>query len=231
MPTKPIYEGQTFYVPRYEIALEGQDVSDAVLRDVKEITYTDSLSELDFFEFVLHDWDPARKEPLYSSPYDEAGQQRTLPNGSKAPLFDPGAEVTLRLGYYGTEDATEMLKGRIVTIAPSFPTTGQPSLRLRALNPLHTLQRAQASMNFPDKSDSEIAEEIAGSLDVEIEIPPGQAQDEPRYEFMSFSNEYPINFLLGLALRRGYDLHMQPPEAPGGKAVLFFGRRAEDTTI
>jgi phage protein D len=232
MPTKPIYEGQNFFVPRYEITLEGQDVPAGVLRDVKEITYTDSLSELDFFEFVLHDWDPVHKQPMYSSPYDESGQQRTLPDGgARVPLFDPGAELTLRLGYYGAEDATVMLKGRIVTITPSFPANGQPGLRLRALNPLHTLQRKQESMNFENKTDSEIAQEIARSLDVDIEIPAGQAQDETRYEFMSFSNEYPINFLLGRAIRLGYDLHVEPPEDPAGKPTLFFGKKPEDTTI
>jgi phage protein D len=231
MTVEAIFKAQNFYAPRYEIELEGQDVADPVLRDVKEITYTDSLSELDFFEFVLHDWDPAKHEPMYSSPYDASGQQRTLPSGTKTPLFEPGLEVTLRLGYYGAEDATVMLKGRIVTITPSFPANGQPSLRLRALNPLHSLQRKQESLNFEGKTDSEIAKAIAGNLDVDIEIPAGQGQDEPGFEFMAMSNEYPINFLLGLALRRGYDLHMQPPTDPNGKSVLFFGKRPEDTTI
>src|SRR5690606_35317835 len=210
MPTKPIYEGQDYFVPRYEITLDGREVPQGVLRDVKEIVYTDSLSELDFFEFVLHDWDPVARQPRYSSPYDESGQARSLPGGGTMPAFDPGVEVTLRLGYYGAEDATVMLKGRIVTLTPSFPANGQPALRLRALNPLHTLQRKQESMNFENKSDSEIAQEIAGNLDVDIEIPAGQVQDETKYEFMSFSNEYPINFLLGRALRLGYDLHVEP---------------------
>jgi phage protein D len=227
----PIYEGENFHVPRYEIKLDGQDVADPVLRDVKEITYTDSLSELDFFEFVLHDWDPAKKEPLYSSPYDASGESRKLPDGTKMPAFDPGVRVQLRLGYYGAEDATVMLDGRIVTMAPSFPANGQPSLRLRALNPLHTLQRKQESMNFDGKTDSDIAKEIAAKLDVDIEIAAGNSQDEPKYEFMSFSNEYPINFLLGLALRRGYDLSMQPPADPNGKPKLLFGKLPEDETV
>src|SRR5262245_17513494 len=197
--TTAIFDAQTFYVPSYEITLDGQNLP--AMQDVKEISYTDNLEELDSFEFVLHDWDPVRREPKYSSPYDASGQQRKLPNGAAVPLLDPGAEVSLKLGYVGKEAPTLMLKGKIVTISPSFPSSGQPSLRIRALNPLHTLQKAQASMTFENKTDSEIAQEIAGSLNLEIEIPPGQASKEPRYEFMAFAREYPINFLIGRARR------------------------------
>jgi phage protein D len=124
-----------------------------------------------------------------------------------------------------------MLKGQVITIAPSFLATGDPSLRIRVINSLHTLQRSQVSMNFENKTDSQIAEEIAGELDLDIEIPAGQSQGETAYEFMSFSNEYPINFLMGRARRLGYDLHMEPPPDPDGRPVLFFGRRAADDVI
>lgn len=225
MTTTPIYQDQTFYVPRYEITLQGQNLSQSVIRDVKEVSYNDSLETLDSFEFVLHDWDPVQNAPRYSSPYDESGSPRTLPDGSNVPNFDPGSEVDLKMGYYGLEEPTTMLAGKIVSITPSFPSSGTPSLRIRALNPLYSLQRSQETMNFENKTDSEIAQEIARSLDIGIEIPPGQVQQETRYEFMSFSNEYPINFLMGRARRIGYDLYMRQPDE-GGDPVLFFGRSA-----
>lgn len=227
--TTAIFKDQRFYVPSYQITLEGQPLP--IVRDVKEVSYTDNLEEMDSFEFVLHDWDPVRLEPKYSSPYDARGNQRTLtPNGPKVPLLDPGVEVSLKLGYVGEGALTTMLKGKIVTISPSFPSSGQPSLRIRALNPMHTLQKAQVSMTFENKTDSEIAKEIADSLNVEIEIPPGQVAGETRYDFMAFAREYPINFLIGRARRQGYDLYMKPPRTAGGQQVLFFGRTQPDGT-
>ncbi len=226
--TEAIFEGQDFHVPRFEIRLAGQELKESVIRDVKEITYTDSLEDMDFFEFVLHDWDAVLKEPLYSSPYDETGSLRRLAGDSNVPLFDPGVEVTLSLGYQGSEDATEMLTGKIATIAANFPANGLPNLRIRALNPMHTLQRAQTSMTFENKTDSEIAKEVASSLEVGIEIPADQESTEHRHEFMAFARQYPINFLIGRARRLGYDLHM---ETRNKQPVLTFGQIKESGTV
>ena len=89
----PIYEDQTYYAPRFEIKLRGQRLNRAVIRDVLDVSYRDSLDKLDSFEFTLRDWDPVRQAPKYSSPFDENGQPLTLENGSPAPSFDPGAKV------------------------------------------------------------------------------------------------------------------------------------------
>jgi phage protein D len=223
-----IYENQTFYAPRYEIALDGQDLITSVGRDIKEILYTDSMQELDTFEFVLHDWDPVAHTTKYSSPYDESGSLRTLPDGSSVPLFDPGAQVTLRLGYYGGEDPVAMFDGKIVSITPAFPVTGTPTLRIRAVNQLYILQRRQETMNFENKTDSQIAQEIADALEIPIDIPSGQIQQENRHEFISFANQYPIDFLYSRARRLGYDLHMT---MTGSGPRLFFGRPSGNETV
>ncbi len=224
----PIYENQTFYAPRYEIALEGQNLNQSIGRDIKEILYTDSMQELDSFEFVLHDWDPVTHTTKYSSPYDESGSLRTLPGGGNVPLFDPGSQVALRLGYYGGEDPVTMFDGKIVTITPAFPVTGIPTLRVRAINPLYSLQRRQETMRFENKTDSEIAQDIASALEIQIDIPAGQSGQEIRHEFITFANQYPINFLYSRARRLGYDLHMDMSASP---PRLFFGRPSGNETL
>ena len=220
--TRTIDADYTFYAPTFEIEVEGQDLSDSVVRDVKEVTYHDSLEELDYFEFTLHDWDEFQQRPRYSSPYDENGSLITLPGGENVPVFDPGSKVTLRMGYQDSALVT-MLNGTIVTVSPSFPSSGTPSLQLRALNPLYTLQKQQATMSFENKKDSEIAQEIGQQLGIEVEIPSGQIQSETPYEFMSFANQYPIVFLMGRARRLGYDLYINQPD-DGTDPTLFFGR-------
>lgn len=222
-PADVIYTERTFYAPAFELELQGQNLSQAIVRDVKEVTYNDSLEELDSFDFVLHDWDEALRRPRYSSPYDENGNLLQLPDGSDIPTFDPGAAVTLRMGYQGA-DLITMLQGTIVTASPSFPSSGLPTLQLRAVNPLYRLQKRQETMSFENKTDSEMAQEIGRALEIDVEIPAGQIQEEPRYEFMSFTNQYPIVFLMGRARRLGYDLHINQPD-DGSDPTLFFGRR------
>lgn len=221
--TTPIFEGQSFYAPAFEIELNGRPLHQGIVRDVMEVTYSDSLQEMDFFEFALHDWDEARRRPRYSSPYDERGQLLKLPDGSDIPLFDPGAKVTLRAGYHGATPLVPMLEGTVVTLNPSFPSSGLPTLRVRAINPLIRLQKRQETMRFEAKRDSEIAREIATALGLAIEIPPGQEQGEVAHEFIAFSNQFPILFLMERARRLGYDLHMLPP-GEDGRQALFFGR-------
>lgn len=225
MPTEttPVFENQNFYAPRFEIKLRGQNLNRAVIRDVLEVTYKDNLEQLDYFEFVLHDWDVVRRLPKYSSPYDENGQLRTLEDGSPVPNFDPGAQVELRMGYYGPEEPRLMMTGQVVSLSPSFPTSGPPTLRVRALSLLYTLQRAQEVLPFENKKDSEIAQEIGRNLGIEVEIPPGQLEVEQANEYMMVNNEYPIIFLMGRARRLGYDIYVKLPEN-GGEPKLFFGR-------
>ncbi len=229
MTTTPIYQAQNFYAPRFEIKLRGQNLSRAVIRDVVEVSYSDSLERLDSFEFVLHDWDPILRVPKYSSPYDENNRLRKLPDNSPVPNFDPGAKVELRLGYYGPDEPNLMMTGQVVSLTPSFPATGAPTLRVRALSLLYTLQRAQEVQPFENKKDSEIAQAIAQGLNIGIEIPDGQMAEETAHTYVMANNEYPIIFLMGRARRLGYDLYVKIPE-DGGDSVLFFGRSPTSQT-
>jgi phage protein D len=223
MTQQPIYQGQDFYAPRFEIKLRGQNLAHAVIHDVREVQYTDNIERFDFFEFVLNDWDPVRRVPKYSSPYDESGQPQQLEDGSSVPLFEPGALVELRMGYYGAEDPALMMTGQIISITPNFPASGDPSMRVRAVNLLYTLQRGQMNQAYFEMTNSEIAQAIASELDIAIEIPPGQIQDESINDYLMISNEYPITFLLRLARRQGYDLYVKIP-SDGGDPQLYFGR-------
>lgn len=229
MTVTPIFRDQNFYAPVFEISLRGQKLSQAVVRDVLEVSYSDSLDKLDSFEFTLHDWDPIRRAPKYSSPFDEHGQPLKLEDKSPAPNFDPGAKVELRLGYHGPEKPRLMMTGQIVSISPTFPASGAPTVRIRALSLLYTLQKKQEVRPFERKTDSQIAQEIGRDLGIDVEIPDGQSSQETPHEYTLVNNEYPIIFLMGRARRLGYDIYVKLTD--DDRQVLFFGKSPTSDTL
>jgi len=229
MSIVPYYQDQNFFAPQFIIRLKGQNLGSEVIRDVLEVSYKDDLEKLDSFEITLNDWDPIARMPKYSSPYDQSGNLRTI-NGVDVPSFEPGARLELYMGYYGAEQPKLMMVGQIASITPSFPASGNPTLRVRALNLLYTLQRSQETLVFENKTDSEIAREIARSLDIDIEIPPGQQDQEQPAPYAMVNNQYPILFLLSRARRKGYDLYVKLEE-DSDTPKLFFGRKSTSDTI
>ena len=46
-----------FYVPQFEIRIEGVGLPRDVLRDVTQVTYKDNIKEIDGFEITVNNWD------------------------------------------------------------------------------------------------------------------------------------------------------------------------------
>ncbi|ARE41826.1 Phage protein D [Rhodovulum sp. P5] len=232
MTAEAIHTGRSFYAPRFVLQVDGQDVPPHTIRDVIEVTFEDSLSALEFFEFTLHDRDPVRNAPKYSSPYDASGAPQTDAQGQPVPAFEPGMTASLSMGYYGPEDPVQKLTGMIVSIAPSFPDSGIPQMKVRVLSGLFQLQNAQATREFTDQTDTAIAQALAEDLGIAVATTPGQAAGETVHEFLMLNNEYPVNFLMRRARRLGYDLALLPNVDPASGLVstggadepaLFFG--------
>lgn len=216
----PIYQGQNFLAPQFQIKLKGQNLGNEVIKDVLQVSYKDDLDNLDSFDFTLHDWDPVTLGTKYSSPYDENGQLRKIPGTEfDLPNFEPGALVDLHMGYYGAEEPIVMMSGKVASASVSFPAAGTPMLTVRVLNLLADLQRSQQSLTFEEKTPSEIAREIADELEIELETAPGEERPIP---FIGMNNEYPIIFLARLARRQGYDLFVN---RENDEEKLFFGLR------
>ena len=232
MSAEAIHTDRDFYAPRFVIRVDGRDVDPHTIRDVIDVTFEDSLDELEFFEFTLHDWDPVRAAPKYSSPYDESGAPQRS-GGVEVPAFEPGMTAELQLGYYGPEDPVTKLVGTVVSIAPSFPESGIPQMKVRVLSRLFELQNTQVTREFTGETDTAVAQALAGDLEIGVATTPGQAAGETPHEFLMLNNEYPVNFLMRRARRLGYDIYVLPQVDPalgltvtGGGAdepALFFG--------
>lgn len=225
-----------FYVPQFEVRIAGAGLPQDVLRDVIQVTYKDSLEELDSFEITVNNWDDAGKRFKYIG----AETADELSDGSEAGarfrLFEPCArQVTLHLGYVG--NLTLMLTGTVTTMTPNFPDGAASTLSVRALNVLHQFRRARYSDNYEDKNESEIAELIGqrptsrrdrtNRFPLRICANPGALADDERLPLTVQKNEFDIDFLWKLARRRGYILVVREALARDGVEVqpghLYFG--------
>lgn len=196
----PIYTGQDFYVPSFEVRLDDRPLGTDVIRDITQVTYRDKLDDIDGFDITINNWDADRRALKYVD--DD--------------LFDPGKRVSISMGYYGRNPLALMVRGEIVSLKPSFPSSGQPTLAITGLNLLHRLRTRQESKTYTDVTDKDIAEQIAQRLNVTASA--DQADGE-RYPYLIQDNQYDIVFLMNRARRIGFDLFVE--ETPSGSVLHF----------
>ena len=227
-----------FYVPQFEIRIEGVGLPRDVLRDVSQVTYRDSLKEIDGFELTVNNWDDTTRRFKYvgaETPADLKGSDEVA---QRARLFDPcNKEVEVRAGYLG--DLRTLVRGSFTTLEPNFPSSGAPTLAIRGLNALHKLRRKQYSTTWGDKKDSEIAKNIAQLTDqalgknqkrfpMPIVISEEALSQETPIPYVAQSNQYDIDFLFVRARRLGYVVCIREGEPKSKdpdrrKTHLYFG--------
>ena len=111
----PIYQGQDFYVPYFEVRLSGRPLTEQVVHDIMQVTYKDNIEEIDNFEIAINNWDAEKRAFKYSD----------------QELFNPGKKLELWMGYYGKDRLRLMIRGGITSLRPNFPAEG-PSTQTRA---------------------------------------------------------------------------------------------------
>lgn len=229
-------ERETFYVPFFQVKIEGHNLPKDVVQDVIQLTYKDKIEDIDSFELTVNNWDALEQRFKYEPPISP----RQTSSSSQAPamdvreLFMPGKRVEVTMGYLNNQ--RRMLVGDITTLQPNFPETGSPTLTVGGLNVLHGLRKAQHTYTWakPDEwTDSAIARWMgqqavskdAPGLGIPVETP--NAGEEMPEEFVFMQNQYDIVFLMQRARRRGYDLRLElERDASGAErpAKLIFGR-------
>jgi phage protein D len=220
-----------FYVPRFEIRVSGAGVEPGLLRDVLQVTYNDSTTEIDSFDMTVNNWDPQAREFKY------VGAERAAGGDTPAQrLFNPNAaEFELRFGY--GDDLQPVVRGFTTSLEPAFPSGGASTLTVRALNVLHRLRTRQNRDHWPNDrvprgqvKISRIAEDIGSRrLDgcrfpLRVAIDAQAKSREPVLEYVAQNNQYDLDFLLEWARRMSYVVYLDA-RISGGKAseVLYFG--------
>jgi uncharacterized protein len=219
-----------FYVPQFEIRIEGVGLPRDVLRDVSQVTYHDNLTEIDGFEITVNNWDPRTRQFKYVGFETEADLTGSDDRAQRARLFDPGSrEVELRAGYLG--DLKTLLRGAFTSLEPTFPSSGAPTLAVRGLNALHKLRRKQNSQTWKGRCDSEIAQTIGDDpkrFPLPVVISPQALGKEYQRPYVAQTTQYDIDFLLLRAKRLGYVVTIREgdenaSDERGKKTHLYFG--------
>ena len=132
----PIYAKNDMYVPTFEVKVRQQDVPAEVLRDIISVTYRDSLEEFSSVDIMLNNWDDSRSALPTHSPISStiAAPQADLFS------FDRNKMIEVSLGYEGVERGRRCSTARVESIEPHCPAGGAPSLTVRVINPLKSLQ-------------------------------------------------------------------------------------------
>ena len=217
----PIWEKRTFHTPAFRIRLAGRDTGQAVIADVQEVTFTDDIDAIDSFEFTLSDWDPVQRLPRYSSPWDASGRPLSLfEGGPEVPNFEPGAKVALLFGYLEDGELPVVMEGEVVSIAPTFPASGAPTCRVRALNAfLRRLQKTEVSGNY-DGTDKEIVQKLCAENNVTVQWSAIEHEGEPHHRA-----EVEGTLLAEIEKRAktsyGLSITTLPPENGTGDPILF----------
>lgn len=218
-----------FYVPRFEVKVEGVDLPRDVLFDVSSVTYEDSVDSIDSFKLTINNWDDERREYKFIGSETEAQLQKGHRDEPRVTLFEPcGKEVLLLMGY-GSRLVT-MLKGHFTTMQPEFKD-GRAQLTVTGLNVLHQLRRKQYTTTWTDKRDSEIAQDIGQRTDngrkrfpLPIVIDQNALGTEKPIPLVTQHNQYDIDFLFQRARMRGYVLFIQEEDkATNRPRQLYFG--------
>lgn len=207
----PIYQGQDFYVPYFEVKIAGRPQGQDVVRDILQVSYKDNIQEIDSFEITINNWDADTRDFKYSD----------------GDLFDPGKELELWMGYYRKSKLQLMVRGQITALRPSFPSGGASTLAISGLNILHKLRTKQESHAYENKTDSDIAREIAGRLGIDLVT--GPETGETPYQYLFQDNQYDIIFLMERARRIGYDLYVEEQQQNGqaSESILHFERSVD----
>jgi phage protein D len=215
--TTPIYQGQDFYVPYFQIKVGSNTLDQKVIHDILRVTYKDSLTEVDSFEFTLNNWDETKPgfDQVRGRSFKYSDEHR----------FDPGQTVELWMGYFGQDRLRLMLRGEITSLRPAFPASGPSTLVVSGLNSLHRLRGQQRTEAYVKMTDSEMAARIAQQLGLRLKPGPGGAPNETRHDYVLQDNQFDLIFLLERARRIGYDVFIEEKGQRGQSepSTLYFG--------
>ena len=223
-----IYKDQDFYVPSFIIKVQNEELKRVVMNDILNVTYADSLTNIDSFDMTVNNWNEGAKK------FDQ-----TAFKYSDTDTFNPWKDVEVQMGYYrnGKSELRTMLIGEITTLTPNFPQSGAPTLSVRGLNLFHRFRTKQETKPFFDKKDSDIAKEIVESIATEVrkkspklklklddEDYATNIKTEEKIPYVLMNNQFPIAFLMERARDLGYELTMEEASQGGNREVIFHYR-------
>ena len=91
-----------FYVPRFEIKIEGVGLPRDILRDVVQVTYKDNIKDIDSFELTVNNWDPDTRNCKYIGSETKKDLEGNTNESRRLKIFEPcQKEVEVRNRVFG----------------------------------------------------------------------------------------------------------------------------------
>ncbi len=147
-----------FYVPDFEIFINGRSLFRYGTQvDIMSVSITETINQADSFTFTVREHNP--KPERFAS-----GELTWLDSHT----FDELNKIQVEVGYQGNRAIK--LKGKITGMNAAFPESGAPTLTVRGLSDYDELFRATRRKPFDDKTDSEIASELARALGLSADV-------------------------------------------------------------
>ncbi len=129
--------------------------------------------------------------------------------------LDVGTQVEIRVGYVDT--MTSLFTGEVTAIEPDFPDDGSPVLKIHGYDLLQRFRRGRNTRTFTNMTDSQVAEQIARTLQLSAQTDDTQVV----HEYLLQNNQTDIDFLLDRARRIRYEVVVQD-------RTLYFRKAAND---
>ena len=210
LATTPVFKEREFYVPRFELFIGDSPERGSLLHDVMQVSYKDSVESIDTFELTINNWD---------------AENRRFRHHDSTKL-NPGQRVRLHMGYLDDKDGLRMMmQGVITEMTPTFPASGQPTLKVTGQNILNSFckERRSESYKKDEATASKVANRICSHLGVQFRNDTTHRHHEISHEHLIQDNQFDILFLLKLARSEGYEIVIEEPLGKGQPMLRFTG--------
>jgi phage protein D len=199
-----IYRDRDFYVPQFQVSIDGRNADPTVVGDILQVTYKDSVDAIDSFQLTINNWDADRQKLKYT----------------EEDLFDPGRQVELRMGYRDQIGMSLMIRGKIRSLRMTYPASGAPTLSVTGLNILADLHRKQRTARYEQMTASQIAQRIGTQAGIAVRTNPDPISESAPHEYLLQDDKTDLVFLMKLAKDLEYELVV---DEEGDNAGLYFG--------
>jgi phage protein D len=195
-----------YYAPEFVVRVDGRVVDPTTKGDVLQISVTLDEENPASFSLTISDWDDIDLKFKYSS----------------TDTFNPGRPVTIDLGY--ASRLQRVMTGVITSLSPRFPESGAPTLTVGGTDLMRTMAERQPDDGerkiYRERTDAEIAEEIAGRWKMRTNIKPSA----PRHPLVVQRQEDAL-FLMERAKRIDYEFFIGLDDVTGEQVLSFVPRR------
>jgi phage protein D len=212
-----VLPGDETYAPQISILIEQQVFP---LHDVIELRVTLQKDELGGFSMVVAN--------PFEIENDGIGKPGTFRH-SDLTVLDMFKAVEIKMGYATGDLLVPMFIGEIQTLAPSFPSSGLPTLNVTGIDFLSRMRRAKPDAgtvkSWRQLPDHEIAGQIAHRHGLKLAA--DSATDSARKPIDNQRDVDDLTYLMSLAKRNDFEalVVLEGGASKAGTPALYFGKR------